>query len=351
MKRRESDQPRNLRIRESLMTETLEYSVDSLYDSSMIIEGLAGTTFAFAEIIRAGVTAAHLTLAAHAEGLWPALERVKDYYAAIQANPEDLMLIRCADDIKYAKKTGKLGLIFGFQSSSPIEADLTNLGIFASLGIRIIQLTYMGRNFSGDGCYEEPDMGLTYFGKMIIREMNRLGILVDISHSGWKTASDALVVSTEPIILSHSNPFFLNSNRRNVPDEILQGVAEKDGVIGINAHPALCSLSEDVQPTIDDYLDIFEYTIELVGIDHVGIGADLFEGFKAWQAFRWDARYDELDNPWGTTLGVAKEEDLRAIAHGLAARGYSNEALEKVLGGNFLRVFEAVWVNDPIHVK
>ena len=316
-----------------------------LHKRSIVIDALAGTTFSFEKMKVAGITAAHLTLAAHDEGFLRAIEWTKDYYAALQAHPDELLLIREAEDIHRAKQESKVGFILGFQSASPIEDDLTHLWIFAELGIRIIQLTYMGRNRVGSGCYEDRDEGLTYFGKTLIREMNRLGILVDLSHSGWKTAEDALAASHAPVVFTHSNPFSLCPNRRNVPDELLKAVAERGGVIGINGHPAICAMASrlDRQPTFEDYIDVIEYTIDLVGIDHVGLGPDLFDGFTPWQAFRWDRRYDELDNPWGVTDGLGVETDLLKVAPVLLKRGYSESDIQKILGLNFLRVFGAVW--------
>ena len=215
--------------------------------------------------------------------------------------------------------------------------------MFSELGVRIIQLTYMTKNLAGFGCYDDDDRGLTYYGKTLIREMNRMGMLVDLSHVGWKTAADAVKVSEAPVVLSHSNPYAKCANRRNVPDDLLKDVAHSGGVIGINAYPPLCSVYPERQPTFADYMEIMEYTIDLVGVDSVGIAPDLFEGFSGWQKVRWNRRYDELRSPWPTTDGFAHETDIRAIAPALAERGHSEEDIRKLLGLNFYRVFEAVW--------
>lgn len=330
------------------MTRTKTKNAARLYEDSIVIDGLAGTTFAFEALSAAGVTAAHLTLAAHHEGFMRAIEWIKDYYAALQAHRATLKLVRTAEDIRAAKAEKKLGLILGFQSASPIEDDLTHLWIFAQLGVRIIQLTYMGANLVGAGCYEGIDNGLTYFGKTLIREMNRLGILVDLSHCGWKTAQDAIEMSTQPVVFTHSNPFEKCPNRRNIPDRLIKAVAHKGGVIGINGHPALCAVEHHRRPSFTDYMDMLDYTVNLAGIDHVGLGPDLFEGFTAWQAFRWDRRYDELDNPWGVTEDLAVESDLNRIAPEMAKRGYSPADIQKILGLNFLRVFDRVWTQSMV---
>jgi membrane dipeptidase len=322
---------------------------NEVYSRGIVVDGLAGTTFDLDAIRDAGVTAAHVTLAAHNDGFLRTIEVLKDYYAALEAHTPNVLLVRSAKDIHEAKLRGKLALILGFQTASPLEDDLTNLWVFAQLGVRVVQLTYNQRNLVGYGCYEDQDEdhGLTYLGKTVVREMNRLGLLVDVSHTGWRTAHEAIELSTAPVVLSHSNPYAKCPTHRNVPDELLKAVADSGGVIGINAHPALCATRPDKEPTLTDYLDILEYTVNLVGIDHVGLGPDLFEGFEPWQHFRWDRRYDELDNPWGTTRGMAMEADIRSVAPELALRGYDRLAIEKILGLNFLRVFEQVWTGLP----
>ena len=131
----------------------------------------------------------------------------------------------------------------------------------------------------GCGCYETNDTGLTYLGKTLVREMNRLGILVDLSHSGGERREEAIAISTQPVVFTHSNPYEKCPNRRNPPGRLLKAAAETGGVIGINGHPAICAVTADRRPTFDDYMDVLEYTVDLVGVDHVGLGPDLFEGF------------------------------------------------------------------------
>lgn len=315
----------------------------NLHDESIVIDSLAGTTFNFENLMKAGLTAAHITVAAHNEGFLKTIENIKDYYSALESYDE-LILVKKADDIIKAKQEKRLGLILGFQTASPLEGDLTNLSIFKSLGIRIVQLAYMGKNLLGAGCYEPNDGGLTYFGIQTIRELNRLGMVVDISHVGWNTAIDALKISYKPVILSHSNPVKLCDNRRNVPDIILKKVAESGGCIGINAHPGLCQIEKSVRPSIKEYLKILDYTVDLVGIDHVCLGLDLFDGFKKWQHHRWNRRYDELQSPWDSTEGLSREIDIRKITQELSkSKRYTESNIQKILGENLINVFKLVW--------
>jgi len=318
-------------------------NANNLHDESIIVDSLAGATFNFDNLMKAGLTAAHITVAAHNEGFLKAIENIKDYYSALDSNNK-LLLVKKQEDIIKAKRENKLGLILGFQTASPLEGDITNLSVFKKLGVRIVQLTYMGKNLLGAGCYEPNDGGLTYFGIQTIRELNRLGILVDISHAGWNTATNALEISKKPVILSHSNPVKLCDNLRNVPDIIIKKVAKTGGCIGINAHPGLCQLKNGVRPTIKDYLQIIDYTVDLVGINHVCLGLDLFDGFKKWQHYRWNRRFDELQSPWKNTKGLSKEIDIRKITHELSkSKRYTESDIQKILGENLMNVFKSVW--------
>jgi membrane dipeptidase len=217
-----------------------------------------------------------------------------DYYAAIP-DGDKLKLIRTAEDIRAAKAEKKLGLILGFQSASPIEDDLTHLWIFAQLGVRIIQLTYMGANLVGSGCYEDTDNGLTYLGKTLIREMNRLGILVDLSHCGWKTAQDAIEISTQPVVFTHSNPY------EKCPTGAIyrragQGSGSKGGVIGITG-TGLCWWRNTAgrRSLITDILDYGE----LAGIDHVGLGPVCSKGSRPGRHFAGIAAMTNWTIPGG----------------------------------------------------
>ena len=315
-----------------------------LYQKSIVIDAMAGTTYAFDEIHRAGITGAHVTLAAHYESDEKMVDRLKEYYAALVAYPDQLCLVEKSTDLERAKREGKTGLILGLQTITPMGQDWTNLWLFRKLGIRIAQLTYMSHTLAGDGCMEVPDRGLTYFGERTVLVMNQAGILIDLGHCGWKTAEGILKVSKDPVVCTHSNPYQKCPVRRNLPDELLKGIADTDGVIGINGHPAICNTRTDgSQPTLDDFLICLDYTVQLVGIDHVGLGPDLFQGFTGREEARWHIGGYMLPGPWKSTEGLEGELDIPSIAPALAKRGYSANDIQKILGLNFLRVFKEVW--------
>ncbi len=315
-----------------------------VYQKAIVIDAMAGTTYAFEEIHQAGVIGAHVTLAAHSESCEDMLNRLKNYYAALVAFPDQLCLIEKSSDLERARREGKTGLILGMQTITPMGQDWSNLWLFRKLGIRIAQLTYMSHTLAGDGCMEEPDRGLTYFGERTVLVMNQAGILVDLAHSGWKTAEGVLKVSKDPVVCTHSNPYRKCPVRRNLPDELLSGIAETGGVIGINGHPAICNTRQDnTRPSLDDFLDCLDYTVQLVGVDHVGLGPDLFQGFTQWEEARWHIGGYMLPGSWKTTAGLEGEPDIPSIAPALAGRGYSAGDIQKILGLNFLRVFKEVW--------
>lgn len=322
---------------------TVEEAQD-LYKQSIVIDAMAGTTYAFTEIIQAGITGAHVTLAAHYESEEKMVDRLKDYYASLMAYPDQLCLIEKSTDLECAKREGKTGIILGLQTITPMGQDWTNLWLFRKLGIRIAQLTYMSHTLAGDGCMEEPDLGLTYFGERTVMVMNQAGILVDLSHCGWKTAEGILKISKDPVVCTHSNPYKKCPVRRNLPDELLKKIADTGGVIGINGHPAICNTRADgSRPTLDDFITCLEYAIEVVGIDHVGLGPDLFQGFTLREEARWHIGGYMLPGAWKTTKGLEGELDIPSIAPALAKRGYGANDIQKILGLNFLRVFKEVW--------
>ncbi len=316
----------------------------AIYQKSIVIDAMAGTTYGFEDLAKAGITGAHVTLAAHYEQSEKMIDRLKEYYAGLFAYPDLLCLVEKASDLERAKSEGKVGIILGVQTITPMGVDWTNLWLFRKLGIRIAQLTYMSRNQAGDGCMENPQEGLTYFGERTVLVMNQAGILVDLSHAGWKTAEGILAVSRDPVVTTHTNPFEKCSIRRNFPDTILKAIAESGGVIGINGHPAICSTRVDgSRPSLADYMDCLDYTVNLVGVDHVGLGTDLFHGFTRREESRWHAGGYMLPGGWKTTEGLEDALDIPNIAVELARRGYGELDIQKILGLNFLNVFKNVW--------
>ncbi|MCC7487098.1 MAG: membrane dipeptidase [Burkholderiales bacterium] len=249
-----------------------------------------------------------------------------------------------AADILEAKKNNRLGVIFGLQSASCIGQDRNRVRILHKLGLRILQLTYMERNFLGDGCLEPENRGLTHFGIQVVRECNRLGILVDCSHVGIRTTLDAARHSAQPIVISHTAARALNDNPRCVTDDQMKAVAERGGVVGITPFASL--IRSDRQPTIEDYVDHFDHALNVIGPDHVGFATDMNDGRTR---VNWVTPwyYPEMtrgaDYVTRRTVGFTRKSDIVNMVAAFVKRGYDRELVGKLLGGNFLRVMQAVW--------
>ncbi len=252
--------------------------------------------------------------------------------------------VQCVDDIFEAKRRGQLGVIFGVQNSTWIEQERERIRLLYKLGLRTLQLTYMERNWVGDGCLEPENRGLTNFGMQVVRECNRLGIVVDCSHVGIQTSLDAARFSRQPIVISHTAVRAITENPRCVTDEQMKAVAGTGGTIGITTFSPF--IRSDRQPTLADYLDHFDYAIDLIGEDHVTFATDWFDGkTKINWATPWyypevtqGKQYDGLG-----LIGFANRAELVNVVQGMLERGYSRERVSKLLGGNFIRVLKEVW--------
>ncbi len=243
-----------------------------------------------------------------------------------------------------AKKNGQLAVILGLQSPSFIDQDRSRVRILHKLGLRILQMTYMERNYLGDGCLEPENRGLTHFGLQIVRECNRLGIVLDCSHVGINTTIDTARHSAKPIVLSHTAARALVDNPRSCTDAQMTEVTSRGGVVGITPLAALMNVER--APTIEDYLDHFDYVIKLCGPDHVGLGTDMFDG-KTKANWVTGVYYPESSGKatYGNrrVQGFSQKSDLGNLVEAFLRRGYDRTLILKLLGGNFLRVFREIW--------
>ena len=295
---------------------------------------------------KGGLTAVNATVAV-IENFIKTMENIAWWHKALADNANLVCQVQTVADIKKTKEAGKTGIIFGFQNLSPIEDDLDRLAIFHKLGVRVMQLTYMEANYAGQGCLERIDAGLTGFGIEAVEEMNRLGILIDLSHVGYRTTMETIEVSKKPVAFTHANPMSLCDHPRNKPDDALIAVAEKGGVIGATIFPAF--LPSGNQSTLEDFVDVIDHLVEMVGIDHVGVGTDLTEGQpKEW--FDWILTGKSkkgpaltLNHPLANPEGIQHSGDFCNITAALLSRGYSETDVKKIIGLNFMRLFEEVW--------
>lgn len=275
-----------------------------------------------------------------------ALEFLAAWQGYAGRNSDVFSLVGLVSDLERAKAEDKVGMIMGLQNADQFERA-TDVKFFYDLGLRCAQLTYNSLNRIGSGATERVDTGVSDFGVSIIEAMNEAGMLIDVSHSGDQTTLDAVELSPRPIAFTHSNCRALNEHPRNKTDEMIVKLAAKGGVMGITGVRNFISNRDPT--TIVDYVDHIEHVVGLVGIEHVGIGSDsdlhgyddmpadqntmLRNAYKDSYAFRDKIDVDGFDHP--RKVFDLVEEMIR--------RGYSDENIELVLGGNFARLLRATW--------
>jgi membrane dipeptidase len=283
-----------------------------------------------------------------------AMHSIARWIQYLEERSDQLLHVLTAEDVWRAKREGKLGIIFHFQNTDPVEDNLALLRVYHRLGVRLIQLTYNRKNRVGDGCEERTDCGLSRFGVQLIQEMNRLGIIVDLSHTGYRTTMEAIEIAGAPPIFSHSNCKAVCDSPRNLTDEQIRAVAARGGVIGINGFPSF--VAKATRPTLEHFIAHIEHIAELVGPEHVGLALDYYEGMAGVATpERAQALYaDHLASgiwtaesypapPWHYPEGLELPSGFPQLTEALVARGYKHDEIKKILGENFLRVFQQVW--------
>jgi membrane dipeptidase len=267
----------------------------------------------------------------------------------IDQNADKGLLATTTADIREAKASGREAIIFGPQNTEFIGTDLARLEAAYVLGVRILQLTYQRQNWVGTGCGEQRDGGLSMFGRELVRQMDALGIVVDLSHCGAQTARDALELSRNPVVFSHAHPAAVTPHIRAKDDDLIRAVAGTGGVMGITALSAFNA--DPAEPRKRQGLEAFRrhlgHLIDLVGVDHVAIGLD-FDETNTPEKFAADkARHPELDTGFGwddkRIHGLTHAGEEGQVSRVLVSLGLDDEAVLKVLGGNWLRVLHAVW--------
>ena len=318
------------------------------------------------DLVAGGVTAINATIAIWEDDFASTLDVISAWYEIFEENSDLVLPVRTVDDITEAHRSGRCGVIFGWQNATPIGNDLRRLKLFHELGVRIIQITYNERNLLGNGCYEPHDEGLSKFGRAAVAEMNRTGILIDLSHVGDQTTLDAIELSELPVSITHANARSQDDHPRNKTDDAIRLLVEKGGVIGANGFPMF--LPRGFEATLDDYLDRIEYLVQMVGPEHVAIGSDLcqeqvvraavyFAATRSWfesapgrgpfssQGTVPTEHMASIPEPYVHLNGFASAAEFQNITAGLEKRGYSRADIENIMGGNWLRLFSKVWRN------
>lgn len=319
-----------------------------LHHEAIVIDGLIISRWdpdVFTAMYKGGLTAANCTCCVW-EGFEETMRSVAQWKVWFREHSDILTQVYATQDILNAKQEGKVGVILGWQNSTGFGDHLSNVQLFKELGVGIVQLAYNTANSVGCGCYESFDGGLTDFGREVVAEMNRVGMLVDLSHVGSQTSEDAIRFSEKPVAYSHCCPAALKPHPRNKTDAQLRLIAENGGFVGVTMFTPF--LPRGADSTIEDYVDAIEHTINVAGEDQVGIGTDFTQGQDD-EFFRYithdKGNFRKLTD-FGPIImpdGIKRIEDFPNLTAAMERRGWPEERIRKVMGENWLRLLGEVW--------
>lgn len=315
----------------------------------LIVDGLQYSNWSreiFQQMREGGVTAVHATLVYH-ENTRETLSRLGEWNRRFQDHDDLIMPVREAADIERAHQAGKVGIFLGAQNCSPIEDDIDMVEIMRCLGLLIMQLTYNNQSLLACGCYEAEDSGITRFGRQVIREMNRVGMIIDMSHSAERSTLEAIELSERPVIISHANPASFHPAKRNKSDRVLRAIAESDGLLGFSAYPFHLKNGPDC--TLGDYCDMIATTVDVMGIEHVGIGTDLCQAqptsvLEWMRNGRWSKQMDygegsQANAGWPRPLAwLSDNRDFSNLTAGLRVRGFNDDEVAQIMGRNWVEL-------------
>ena len=301
-----------------------------------------------------GVDAVHVTIAYH-ENFRETVLNFEQWNRWFEKYPNRIVQAFSAEDIENAKESGRTAVVFGFQNPSPIEDDIGLVEIVHRLGARFMQLTYNNQSLLATGCYEDDDTGLTRMGREVVEEMNRVGLVVDMSHSAERSTLEAIEHSQRPIAISHANPSFWHPARRNKSDDVLKALAASGGMLGVSLYPH--HLKDGSQCSLDNFCGMIAQAVEIMGVDHIGFGSDLCQdqpdSVVEWMRVgRWTKKIDYGEGSAaqaGFPPMPSWFEDNRHwenILGGLAKTGFSHHDIEKISGGNWLEFYRRSFIAD-----
>ncbi|MEP3246142.1 MAG: membrane dipeptidase [Sneathiella sp.] len=292
--------------------------------------------------------AVHVTIAYH-ENFREMVARIEEWNRWFEHLPHLIFPGRTGDDVRLARETGRTAIYFGFQNPSPIEDDIGLVEICHTLGVRFMQLSYNNQSLLATGCYETEDPGITRMGRGVIREMNRVGLVVDMSHSANRSTLDAIEISERPIAITHANPSFWHPALRNKPDDVLKALGQSGGMLGFSTYPH--HLKDKSDCTLQSFCEMVARTADLMGPSQIGIGSDLCQdqpdSVVEWmRTGRWsksvdfgegsanDAGFPDMPNWFGDSRHFSN------IEKGLHNTGLSQTDINGIMGENWLRFFD-----------
>ncbi len=305
----------------------------------------------FEEMRAGGMDCVHVTIAYH-ETFRETVARIEEWNRHFAAHGDLIRMAYGADDIRQAKQEGRTAIIFGAQNPSPMEDDIYLLEILHRLGLRVMQLTYNNQSLLATGCYESHDTGLTRMGHEVVAEMNRLGLLIDMSHSADRSTLEAIEASYQPIAITHANPDWWHPALRNKPDEVLRALTDAGGMLGFSLYPH--HLKDGSACTLQSFCEMIAEAANRYGAEHLGIGSDLCQdqpdSVVEWMRNgRWTRSTDfgegSADRPGFPPQPefFRNNSDFPRLAEGLAAAGFDNSEIAGIMGNNWLGFFERVF--------
>jgi len=302
----------------------------------------------FRQMREGGLDAVHVTIAYH-ENFRETVLNMEQWNRWFEQFPDLIMKGRWAADVRTARETGRTAIFFGFQNPSPIEDDIGLVEVLHDLGARFMQLTYNNQSLLATGCYEAEDTGLTRMGKQVVREMNRVGLVVDMSHSADKSTIEAAEFSERPIAITHANPHAWQPALRNKRDEVIRAVTENGGMLGFSLYPH--HLKDKSACTLTSFCQMIADTAERFGAEHLGIGSDLCQdqpdSVVEWMRVgRWSK---DIDYGEGSAAAPGfppmpewyqDNRHFGNIAQGLADVGFAQAEIDGIMGDNWYRFFD-----------
>ncbi len=310
----------------------------------------------FRQMRQGGLDAVHVTIAYH-ETFRETVLNIERWNRWFDEFPDLIMKGRLAGDVREARETGRTAIFFGFQNPSPIEDDIGLVEILHDLGARFMQLTYNNQSLLATGCYEDDDTGLTRMGRQVVAEMNRVGMVVDMSHSAERSTLEAIEHSTRPIAITHANPAFWQPALRNKSDAVLRALANSGGMLGFSLYPH--HLKHKSACTLQSFCEMIARTAGIMGPERLGIGSDLCQdqpdSVVEWMRVgRWTRQIDYGEGS-ASAPGFPPmpdwyrdNRDIGNIQTGLRDAGFSDKEVAGIMGDNWLRFFEESFIpGDP----
>jgi membrane dipeptidase len=316
-----------------------------------LIDGLQYANWSekiFRQMRDGGVDAVHVTITYH-ETFRETVLVIEQWNRWFEQYPDLIFQGRTADDVRRARETGRTAIFFGSQNPSCIEDDIGLVEVMHTLGLRFMQLTYNNQSLLASGCYEDNDTGLTRMGRQVVAEMNRVGLVVDMSHSGERSTFEAIEHSTRPITISHANPASWHKALRNKSDDLLRALGQSGGFLGLSAYPH--HLKDGSKCTLQSWCDMAALAIDLVGSQNVGIGTDLCQdqpdSIVEWMRVgRWTKAIDYGEGSAANAGFPAMpnwfhdNRDLAGFREGLLASGLDLATIDGVMGDNWHAFFD-----------